>query len=241
MSAIDDAVTRLRQCAKPVMFETCVENAPYAGVGTCFLVKLGAQLFLVTARHVVEGESLDRLLVFPNEESNESIPFSAGFTVANRDPGDPDCSDFVFVKVHLGNLRLADQSRTHAMDLDKASDSWRTAPFDHRFVLFGYPSQSREFDYDRFKIVSTQRFLVGRFAKMSSASYCYELDIEDFNGVDDLNGLSGSPVVSWPRMIGDHFHPSFCGMVLRGTRTSGKVHFLDAAVLRKALEFARDN
>lgn len=241
MSAIDDVVTRLRLCAKPVLFETRCEDAPYAGVGTCFLVKLGSELFLVTARHVVDGMSLDQLLVFPNEETEESIPFSEGFTIANRNLEDLDYSDLVLVRVHLSGLRIADQSRMHAIDLGKASDSWRTAPFDHRFVLFGYPNESREVDYDGSKIVSTQRFLVARFSGASPASYCYELDIEDFNGVDDLNGLSGSPVISWPHPIGNHFHPNFCGMVLRGTRASGKVHFLDAAVLSKALEIARDS
>lgn len=241
MSTIDDAVTRLRLCAKPVLFETGIETTPYAGVGTCFLVKLGPDLFLITARHVVDGISLDQLLVFPNEETEESIPFSEGFTVANRNLEDLDYSDIVVVRVHLPNLRLADRSRMHVVDLGKASDSWRTEPFEHRFVLFGYPNESREVDYDGSKIVSTQRFLVARFSGTSPASYCYELDIEDFNGVDDLNGLSGSPVISWPRTIVNHFHPSFCGMVLRGTRASGKVHFLDAAVLRKALEIARDS
>ena len=241
MSAIYDAVTRLRQCAKPVVFETGVGEVPYATVGTCFLVRLGAHLFLVTAKHVVNEMSLDQLLVFPNAESNESIPFSEVLTVANRDPDDPDFSDLVIVKVHLGNLRLAEQSCMHAVDLDKSSDSWRTAPTDHSFFIFGYPNKSRKVDYERFQVVSTQTFLVGRFAGDSLARHCYELDIEDFNGVEEFNGLSGSPVFSWPRKIADNFHPSFCGMVLRGTRTSGKVHFLDAAVLRKGLEFARDN
>lgn len=241
MSAIDDAVTRLRLCAKPVMFETGIDDAPYAGIGTCFLVSLQGHLFLVTAKHVVDGNSLDQLVVFPNDETDVSIPFSEAFSIANRDPTDPDYSDLVLARIHLSNLKLADRSRLHTIDLEKASDSWRTAPSDHRFVFFGYPSESREIDYNGYRIVTSQRFLVARLAGASPASYCYELDVEDFNGVEDMNGLSGSPVFSWPRRIASHFHPSFCGMVLRGTRESGKVHFLDAALLRKALEIARDN
>jgi len=223
------------------MFETGIDDAPYSGIGTCFLVKLRRHLFLVTARHVVEGMSLDQLLVFPNDETDESIPFAEAFSVTNRNPIDLDFSDLVLVRIHLGNLMIAEQSQMHVIDLEKASDSWRNAPFDHRFVLFGYPNESRKVDYDGFKIMSTQRILVARFSGAIPSSYCYELDIEDFNGVDDLNGLSGSPVISWSRTIGNHFHPSFCGMVLRGTKASGKVHFLDAGVLRKALEIAKDS
>lgn len=241
MSAIDDAVARLRLCAKPVLFETGIKDTPYGGVGTSFLVRQGPHVFLVTARHVVEGATLDQLLVFANEETDESVPFSEAFSVANRDPDDPDFSDIVLVRVHLPNLRLADGSKMHTIDLDKASDSWRKAPFGQRFVLFGYPNESREIDYEGGRIISTQRFLVARFSGVSPTSYCYELEIEDFNGTDDLNGLSGSPVLSWPRVIGDNFHPSFCGMVLRGTKESGKVHFLDAGLLRKAIEIAGDN
>ena len=163
------------------------------------------------------------------------------FTVFNRDPDDSDVSDLVIMKMHLGNLRLAEQSCMYAIDLDVSSDSWRTAPLDHRFAIFGYPHESRNVDDKTFQVVSTQSFLLGQFAGKSLMSHCYELDIEDFNGVENFAGLSGSPVVSWPRKITDNFHPSFCGMVLRGTRTSGKIHFLDAGVLRKVLEYARDN
>ena len=238
---IEEAVWRLRQCAKPIVFDSGNEGFPYATWGTGFLVKLGAQLFFVTANHVLGDMSLDKLLVFPNAESDESIPFSEVFTVANRDPADPDSSDLVILKTHLGNLRLAEQSCLYAIDLDVSSDSWRTAPLDHRFAIFGFPHESRNVDDERFQVVSTQNVLLGRFADNSPMSHCYALDIADFNGVENFDGLSGSPVVSWPRKITDNFHPSFCGMVLRGTRKSGKIHFLDAAVLRKALEFARDN
>ena len=125
---IEEAVWRLRQCAKPIVFDSGNEGFPYATWGTGFLVKLGAQLFFVTANHVLGDMSLDKLLVFPNAESDESIPFSEVFTVANRDPADPDSSDLVILKTHLGNLRLAEQSCLYAIDLDVSSDSWRTAP-----------------------------------------------------------------------------------------------------------------
>jgi hypothetical protein len=240
MGVIEDAVHRLRQCARPVLFETGIEDTPYSGMGTCFLAKVGPQLFVVTARHVLEGCSLDDLLIFPNEETADSIPFSAGFSVKNPDLLEPDYSDVVVMKVDLSGLRLSEKSLMHAMDLDKASDDWRKGPYEHRFAIFGYPNDSRKVDYDRFTISSTGRLLLARFSGTSSAAFCFELAIEDFGGVDDLNGLSGSPVVSWPRIATDHFHPSFCGIALRGTKTSGKIRFLDAKVVRRILDLTRD-
>lgn len=76
------------------------------------------------------------------------------------------------------------------------------------------------------------------FRAISPANYCFELNIEDAYSTYDFNGLSGFPVFSYPRTLKDSFHPNFCGMVLRGTKESGRLHFLDSRVIRHAIEIA---
>ena len=116
--AAEVALKALRQSAKPVLFETGLDETPYSGAGTGFLALYKNQLYLLTAHHVVKGESLDNLLVFPNDESDESIPFDAWFSVANPDPSDTDYSDLSIVRVAQDKLLIADDSMMHAIRLD---------------------------------------------------------------------------------------------------------------------------
>lgn len=38
MDSIEKAIIKLGNCAKPILFETELEETPYTGAGTCFLV-----------------------------------------------------------------------------------------------------------------------------------------------------------------------------------------------------------
>lgn len=238
MESIEKAIMKLGNCAKPILFETELEETPYSGAGTCFLVKNDVSVFLITARHAIEDCNPHLLSVFPNIESDYSIPFCEAFRVANRDDNDLDFSDIVLLQVDVKVLKLAEGSRMTVLDLNRAADDWRMNPYDHRFVIFGFPNESREVDYENQRIISLQKIILAGFQGESPASYCVELNVEDANGLTDFNGLSGSPVFSYPRILTDRFHPSFCGMVLRGTKQSGRIHFLDARVIRHAIEIA---
>jgi len=68
--------------SKPILHETGVEEVPYAGVGTCFLVHCGRSGFIVTAKHVLNGYDAESLLVFPNPQTPISIPFNQFVQIA---------------------------------------------------------------------------------------------------------------------------------------------------------------
>ncbi len=238
MLTIGEALIQMRLCAKPILFEVGVEDAPYGGLaGTGCMVRFKQDLFLITARHIVKENHLDALLVFPNDETNESIPFKSCW-VPHVNYEDSDCSDFILVRVELEKLIVAERSVMKVLDLERASDDWRSAPHEQRFLIFGYPTEACKIEYHENRIMTTQHLMFGNFVGCSPSGFCYELEVVDFNGVTDLNGFSGSPVLSVPRVFGNHIHPSFCGMAIRGTKESGRIHFLDIAVLRKAIEYA---
>jgi hypothetical protein len=234
-AASEKALTSLRQSSKPILFETGMDEAPYSGAGTGFLTLFEEQFYLLTARHVVKGANLDELMVFPNNESDESIPFNASFQVSNPQLLDSDYSDFSVLRVATEKLVMAERLSMQAIRMDNLSSNWKTVPEDYEFIFFGYPTEARGVDYKRFRVASTQHLLVGRLVGVSTLEFCFELEITDFNGVSDLNGLSGSPVVAIPRKCTDHVN-AVCGMLIRGTATSGRVHFIDANLIRRALE-----
>jgi len=234
------ALTNLRLSAKPILFETGLDEAPYSGAGTGFLVLFRNRIYLLTAHHVIKGENLDNLLVFPNDATDESIPFDAWFTVASPNPMHNDYSDLSIVRVATEKLEIANSSLMHAIRLDTVHDVWKAAPLDYQFAFFGYPKEARGVDYEGHRIASTQHFLVGRLAQESQSPFCFELEVDDFNGISNLDGLSGSPVVAIPRSRTGRKDSTICGMAIRGSKSVGRIRFIDAAVLRKALEQAMD-
>lgn len=238
--ASEAAFRNLRLGAKPILFETGLDETPYAGAGTGFLVLFRSGVYLFTAGHVVDRENLDHLVIFPNDESRESIPFDARFSVLKPDSKRNDFGDLTIIRVALDKLAIADGSMMHAIRLDTVHDRWKTAPSEYQFACFGYPTEGREVDYEKYRIASTQHLLIGRLAQGGAAPHCFELDIDDFNGVSELDGLSGSPVVAIPRPRSGRGDASFCGMAIRGSKVHGRLRFIDAAVLRRALEQALD-
>jgi len=238
MIILEDQLKRIRLCAKPILFETGFEEVPYGGAGTTFFVKVGSTVLLVSSRHAFGNYPLEKLLVFPNAETDNSIPFNKAFSVANRDQNDPDFSDIVLARVDLNKIHLATESNMVVLDLDKASDIWREAPSSQKYFIFGYPNERSNVDYEECKIFNNQSILVGNFIGASPSSYCFELKIIDSNGVLNFNGLSGSPVVSIPYKPKGKIDISFCGMVIRGTSPTSPIHFLDAKVIRHAISLA---
>ncbi|HKA45051.1 MAG TPA: hypothetical protein VKF40_23915 [Burkholderiales bacterium] len=236
--AFEAALGNLRQSAKPILFATGLDEAPYAGAGTGFLVLFHGGVYLLTANHVVDRENLDDLVIFPTEKSSESIPFDARFSVLKPDPKQNDFGDLTIVRVALDKLDMAERSLMHAIRLDTMHDQWRTEPGEYQFACFGYPTEAREVDYGKYRILSTQHLLVGRLAPASSAQHCFEIDIDDFNNVSDLDGFSGSPVVAISRS--EHRDASLCGMAIRGSKANGRLRFIDVAALLRALEQTLD-
>jgi len=53
-----------------------------------------------------------------------------------------------------------------------------------------------------------------------------------------FDGMSGSPVFSLSTQIGGSAQPTFCGMVLGGTPSSERIHFLGSDTILAALDAA---
>lgn len=153
---------KLGLCANPILFKTGFEESPYTGIGTGFLAKLGNYVFLVTARHVIKGCHPNNLCVFPNLETDEFIPFSDAFRVANPDPEDGDFSDIVLCKIDLEKLKLMERSSMTAIDLGRVANDWWLDPIDQRFIIFGYPNEARGIDLRKFQNIRNDAYCFSR-------------------------------------------------------------------------------
>jgi hypothetical protein len=179
-------------------------------------------------------------MIFQNNKSDESIPFDTSYHVPNPEPPDCDYCDFYILRVATEKLALNELLSMQAIQLDNLSSDWKAVPDDYQLIFVGFPTEAREVDYDRFRVESTQHLLVGRLVGASKFNSCFELEVTDLNGVSDLNGFSGSPVFALPCKGNSHLNAAFCGMLICGSATSGRAHFIDAIRLKQAIEQAQN-
>lgn len=233
---IEEILDRLRQCSRPVIFETGIEDAPYSTAGTAFLAGFGRSIFVITAAHVAADCSI---MVFPSDSVTYPLLFSHSFSV-ERDHEETDVSDILIERVDNDSIRQARESDGQLINLNNpAATDWLNERYASQFFLCGYPSEHNEVDYFRSEINTQQFFLEGTYSGQSVSYGCHELTINNPLNLTNFSGLSGSPVFSRKFENGVDTPIRFCGMALRGTAQSRRIHFLGADILSSTLNDAQ--
>lgn len=227
---------KLLETAKPVVFDTGWEETPYAGIGTCFIVLYKQDTFAITAKHVIDDCSGESLVIFPNKETELSIPFNTYLQVTDSDGNDGDYADIAIFKVDYKALELEGSSVIRTIDLNKYDSSWNKRKSESELFFFGYPSEHRKIDYEQYLISSDQHLLVAKYVGKSVSQFCYEIEIKDLKNISNLDGFSGSPVFCISTKKADQPFMTWCGMLIRGTSESKRAYFIDGGIIIQILE-----
>ena len=230
-------IRRLRRCAHAVVFETGVRATPFSVAGTAFLVRFHNSLFLLTARHVVLNVPKEHLAIIVSP-SGERLRLRERWNI-RVEGGEHDESDLVIFRTDPSGLSTKTRRSNTLIDLTSTNVAdW----FDDRdtavFFLFGYPKTVTEPDYERSKVDKNQTLLHGSYIGHSIVDGCFELSVQNPLALPSFDGMSGSPVFSLSTVLWGRAQPKFCGMALRGTTGSGRVHFLGSETILNALSAA---
>jgi hypothetical protein len=193
-------------------------------------------VFVVTARHVVRDWPLRGLRIFPSDQATQSLPLVQGYNLITNDY-DSDASDLSIIKVDLASVPASDRKSSNLIRVPKVVPDWLQHAASAAYFCFGFPVGPIQNDYSVSSVSTTQYMLTGTYVGPSVGSECYELAVRNPLGLEDFNGMSGSPVFS----LASGLRPSapiFAGMLLRGTAKSGRVHFLDFERIFAALHSA---
>ena len=194
------------------------------------------QTYIVTAKHVVNGNPGESLLVFPNKNTDLSIPINAQITIDNPDSFDNYYSDIVIYRIDHDQLHIEPGSVMRTVDFSKYDPDWITRHRDSDYFMLGFPVEDRIVNYEEYLVSSTQHLLKGRYAGPNTSQYCHEIEFAALNGVTDLNGLSGSPVFCVSKNGGTPRAATFCGMSIHGGAAARRVVFVDAFVINAMLD-----
>lgn len=230
-----EAITRLARSVQPLVFETGIDDAPYSVSGTAFIVGYEGRPYVVTARHALNPENIGPVCIFPSDTSRHLIPLKDVFFVP-RDVVSDDFVDLAVIAIDTSRITQAEVAKATLIDLARASGDWEEQAQDAGFVIFGYPADNSFVDYEE-KMLRTDRVtLHARYVGRSSIPYLHEIEVSEPHALTTFSGFSGGPVFAWARRPGIVPAPILCGMALRGSSLSGRVHFLDRSVLLDALK-----
>jgi trypsin-like peptidase len=233
----DVKVRELLECALPLLAEGDHERYPYWFGGTCFAVRFNGRLYVVTAEHCVRDKDRNEVRVQRQPGSDTLVTLRALFIQdpSQRDAEDPDQHDWaVFQAVEPED---SGDSLVNVVDVAAVPDAPLPPPPGHKLLVRGYPKTRCLIDYEKLTIVWQAYGGTGQYVGATSSKWLHTMKMDDISQVESVDGLSGSPVfLAAPEQDGLAF--SFAGMVLRGSKESGLLHFLDRAVVRAAIRGA---
>ena len=231
----DQVLSRLRNCVRPVMFDTLSPDAPFGVKGSAFLVGYRGMMCAVTARHVVSGCPSDKLLICPTPNS-AAVRWSQFWTLEN-DAHDVDSTDLCIGRMDFANHSARAQRQAMLVNLDQLKANWWPGRHASRFFTCGFPSDRTEVSYERLEAKVAQVFLAGSYVGEALANGVHTVRVENPLGVD-FDGLSGSPVFCMESALGMTKPIQFCGVAIRGTASSRLIHFLEADTVLRGLRAA---
>lgn len=208
----------LISCSVPLVFwDEAGDNPQFSG--TCFRVWFRNRMFVVTARHCVEGRRIDlsKTLVDAGGGERCYLPLSAWHLLnvsSNGSDEDTDRGDIAVFEVDLPRMTSEEIRDTHALEVDRyvpPSEFGRG----HRLLVEGYPSALQDIDYDRYRWVRDSRKIEARYEGASEYAGISRMSYLGAEGAKTLDGFSGAPVFAFDQLDASTARVGFVGMMIR--------------------------
>jgi hypothetical protein len=150
--------------------------------------------------------------------------------------GDGDCYDLAVFEF---SAQLASREWLESpacLDLSGSMISLQPPPTGALLAVAGFPAAVHTIDYEK-KQLSTAGFSAdGRCVGPAEQPRCSMMRFNNLEGIDDLNGLSGSPVFRFDEITEGVYTTAFVGILIQGTAASGVGTFINARFVIEALE-----
>ncbi|KEQ17543.1 hypothetical protein [Endozoicomonas numazuensis] len=164
--------------------------------------------------------------------TNMALPIQSGFTPTfyNHENKD-DVEDLFFFKINDSLFCAESGVDLYSWDFINRSYPTSKLSFGDELMVAGFPDTNERYDYDGQKI---NDLLLVRTANLAESEL--GKDIYTMSGLPseyNFNGMSGAPVFC--RRDG---WVLFCGLVIRGSAHSGKMHFISSEIIMSALNNA---
>jgi hypothetical protein len=226
-------------CAKPLLFDTGLEDFPYAAGGSSFLILHRACLLLVTADHCLRNNRTkpSEVLVLDASDGRTFLTFDRVSVGKRSDDDEVDFVDFAIFRIRQDTVNPDQLRRLHPFPISERTIIKPDDPRVRGLVARGFPLDLNAIDYEQQRIpqVSVTTPGVVESPDPSQAHMFimrYAAHGTPVRHDTDGNGVSGGVVLA---AVDEEPQVRLAGMVIRGGRTSGIWRFQSVRVLWSAL------
>ena len=232
---IDD----LLKSTKPILYETEMEEWPYAFSGTCYPVKYNKTLFIVSAFHCYNNFKIEpENTLYPRpEKPTRFLAFDTKVRARAQQSKDDEHFDQVVLRVARSHHPESETDKVFALDL-AYEVNWRLPNSKNikDFMVRGYP-----FDCPKYKInyqkkrISYQGYTTNGVLSVhkSPFDFCYLVRmIEPIPNGMSPNGMSGSPIYG----INQSQTPVYCGTIIKYSNFTDEYLVIGPEVLVNTLK-----
>jgi hypothetical protein len=218
----------LCSCARPLVFETGIEEAPHSVFGSSFLVGYRGRVFVITARHVLQPEAQTHALCV-RSPTGRLLPPKDVFFCPIGSVSD-DWADLAAVEIDLSQTS-GDMGETRIVLISDQQEDWMTMRHVSPFIVVGFPNQHTFMDFETGEVVEGLVELQGSYARPAESLYLHEIKIQSPPPLESYSGFSGCPVFMVKYFIGAPALPVLCGVAVQGSVESGIVRFVETSIL----------
>lgn len=225
----EEVITIVGTGARPICF--CEnEESDIWGIGSSFLINYLGHILVITAKHVIENLGADprhTRILMPN--TTVALPIKSSFTpIFYEHENKADAEDLLFF--NIDDELFCQESGLDLYSWDFMGRSFPTSKLEvgDELLVAGFPSTEERYNYDEQRINDTLLLRTAILVESQLGKDIYTMSgtASEF----DFNGMSGAPVFC--RREGMVL---FSGLVIRGSSSSGILHFLSSEIVMSAL------
>jgi hypothetical protein len=225
----------LKRYARLVFCLNHSEQFPYSLRGTATALRLRDRCMLFWCSHQTAGYPPNDVLV-PMDGAAQVLISGSTFVqmipqLNSQDEEFFDLCGMQYVPENYGSDATVERGFFEMIE----ADAWNGDP-DSRFMLFGYPTSLRKVDYEDPGIAVKQIVTSATYRSASRAASVHAIEMAR-TGNYSADGLSGGPVFHLGQDARG-FYCGFAGIVLRGSESSNRLHFLDVRIMLQFLNRA---
>lgn len=225
------------QCAQPIFFEDGFEGFEYSCGGTFFFIKFQKKYFAVTAKHCLRDRDYKTIRLLRPFATREKafLPVEKITIIEDPERSLCDWADLAFIKLDEDALSMSDKAASWFLDFDSLSRLKTSFATGDGLGTKGYPHYANGIDYEKAIIQTGAVALSGSYTGVGHEANIHKFQFSKLDGVPDLNGFSGSPVLKifQNKLVTAYW---FAGVILRGTVQSRTAYFVDHNVVFRAME-----
>ena len=230
------------EATKPILYETGYDEWPYSYAGSCFPVRWGNKLYIVSAFHCFENHQLkpeDTLYPIPTDK-NDFLGFCFTLRAKIEEAEDSKHYDQILLEVSTDIHSEEQLNSVGAIDLSNIGSIITPSDKEINDVwLRGYLSEnpSHEISYDERKI-KQQAYLTNGIvsARQSAFKFCQLLKVKTPTPEGySPDGMSGSPVYATDQQG----KIKFAGTIIEFDIYTEEYLVIDSSVIRELL--SREN